>query len=241
MKPVIGITIDSIEIGDYSKFPYYALRKDYSKAIFSLGGIPILLPQITEMAEEYVNSIDGLIISGGDFDIDPIYYGQHNKHDKVILNQQRTSFESTICKLALKNKMPIMGICGGEQLLNVILGGTLIQHIPDAVPNALEHEQPHPKNLPWHDITILNGTKYHDIVQVKSVKVNSTHHQAVDNIAPNMLVSAKSSDGIIEAIELKDYPFCIGVQWHPEYLNGEHDHKLFVEFINQAKKYHGQI
>ena len=132
MKPVIGITLDQEKAGGYAKhYPWYALRTHYSDAVAELGGIPFHLPYHKDLAAEYLERIDGLILTGGDFDIDPLLYGAAHKHEATITNSPRTDFEIAVTKIALERGMPILGICAGEQLLNVLLGGTLVQHIPD--------------------------------------------------------------------------------------------------------------
>jgi putative glutamine amidotransferase len=130
--------------------------------------------------------------------------------------------------------MPILGICGGQQLLNVALGGTLIQHIPDEVCNPLAHEQPNPRTEPGHSAQIAAGTHLAQIVKDQSILVNSAHHQAVKQVAPGCVINATATDGVIEGIELADYPFCIGVQWHPEYYISPADTALFEAFIKAS-------
>jgi putative glutamine amidotransferase len=233
-QPVIGITLDSEESGTYSAFPYYILRENYCHAISRAGGIPLLLPQEVALAGHYATLIQGLVITGGNFDIDPSHYGGANRHATVITKDRRTAFELALTEKALASNLPILGICGGQQLLNVILGGTLIQHIPDTVPNALEHEQKNPKNETSHRVSVTPGTLFHKIVGVSSLEVNSTHHQAVDQVAPSCRVNAIAPDGVIEGIEHSTHPFCIGLQWHPEYEITTSDSALFNHFIQAA-------
>ena len=113
--------------------------------------------------------------------------------------------------------LPLLGICGGQQLLNVVLGGTLIQHIPDALPTALAHEQPNPRTEPGHEVIVVPGTLLHRITGTERLPVNSAHHQAAERVGPGIVASGRAPDGIIEAIEDPRRPFCLGVQWHPEY------------------------
>ncbi len=235
-QPVIGITLDSEESGAYSAFPYYILRENYCHAISRAGGIPLLLPQEVALAGHYAGLIEGLVVTGGNFDIDPATYGDGERHSTVITKDRRTAFEWALTEHALASHMPILGICGGEQLLNVILGGTLIQHIPDAVPGALEHEQKNPKNETSHSISITPGTLYHRIVGVSQMQVNSTHHQAVGKVAPGCVVNAIAPDGVIEGIEYSEHPFCIGLQWHPEYEITPEDSALFTHFVQAAAR-----
>ena len=140
-QPVIGVTLDSEEPGGYSKLPWYALRQNYCEAVARAGGLPILLPHEPAQAEAYLERIDGLVVTGGAFDVDPALFGAATRHATVKLKTKRTAFEIEIAKGALARNMPVLGICGGQQLLNVVLGGTLIQHIPDEVSGALAHER----------------------------------------------------------------------------------------------------
>lgn len=136
----------------------------------------------------------------------------------------------------LDRDKPVFGICGGQQLLNVVLGGGLIQHIPDSIENALPHEQPNPRDQAGHTVSIVPGTKLHAIVGAGELAVNSAHHQAVDRVAPGAVTDATAPDGVIEGIEHPDYRFCIGVQWHPEFFISEGDRKLFAAFIAACRR-----
>ncbi len=230
--PVIGITLDYEETGGYSKMPHYALRENYCSAVSRHGAVPLPLPHDLSRVEQYIGMIDGLIITGGAFDVSPALYGDTSVHEKVTLKDRRTQFEWEITRLALDRQMPVLGICGGEQLLNVVLGGTLIQHIPDAVSGALEHEQKNPRSEPGHDVAVVKGTLLHRIIGNDKVAVNTAHHQAVGKPAPGCIVNARSDDGVIEGIEWPEHPFCLGVQWHPEYDVTPADQKIFVAFLD---------
>ena len=181
--------------------------------------------------------MEGLVISGGPCDVPPDFYGQSTQHSSVVLKQNRTSFELALIHEALPLKIPILGICGGEQVLNVALGGTLLQHIPESIPDALAHEQLNPANEAGHVVQVVQGTKLADITGTSEIPVNSSHHQAVDTVAAGVLINAKATDGVIEGIELVDHPFCLGIQWHPEFLVSEADNKLFVRFIEACVSY----
>jgi len=147
-----------------------------------------------------------------------------------------TAFELSITRLAVEADKPVLGICGGQQLLNVALGGTLIQHIPDEVPDALAHEQPNPRTEPGHMVRLAAGTLLRRIAGTEEVAVNSAHHQAVKAPAPGMVVDATAPDGVIEGIEDPRRRFCIGVQWHPEYALSEADKRLFVAFVEATSR-----
>jgi putative glutamine amidotransferase len=145
-QPVIGLTLDSEPPGGYSKTHYwYALRENYATAVTRAGGLPILLPHEPDQAEGYLSLIDGLVITGGAFDVDPALFGAGSRHASVKTKDRRTAFELAVTQGAVAADKPVLGICGGQQLINVALGGTLIQHIPDEVPDALPHEQPNPR------------------------------------------------------------------------------------------------
>ncbi|NKB19785.1 MAG: gamma-glutamyl-gamma-aminobutyrate hydrolase family protein [Alphaproteobacteria bacterium] len=233
-KPVIGITLDSEQPGGYSKFPWYAVRENYCDAVADAGGLPVPLPHQPEIADTYLNMIDGLVITGGAFDVDPVLFGDKTRHKTVVTKDRRTDFELAVTKGAIDQDMPVLGICGGQQLLNVVLGGTLIQHIPDEIENALAHEQPNPRDEPGHDITVETNTLLHQITGAKKMSVNSAHHQAVKTIADPAIINATAPDGVIEGIELPGKRFCLGVQWHPEFSIDPGDRRIFDAFIDAA-------
>lgn len=235
-KPIIGITLDSEDPGGYSNMPWYALRQNYADVITASGGIPVPLPHEPEIASSYCNLLDGLVVTGGAFDVDPSMFGATSRHETVITKDRRTTFEKNITEEMLKVDKPVLGICGGQQLLHVILGGTLIQHIPDEVTDPLEHEQPNPRTEAGHDVAVKPGTLLHRIVGTTTLPVNSAHHQAAKDISDNIIVNATASDGVIEGIEDNRYRFCLGVQWHPEYLISDGDKKIFNAFIEEASK-----
>ena len=128
-----------------------------------------------------------------------------------------------------------MGICGGQQLLNVVLGGSLVQHIADEVPGALEHEQKNPRTEPGHTVAIAPGTALHGIVDAAELSVNSAHHQAAKDTGPGVLVNARAPAGVIEGIEHPGHRFCLGVEWHPEYAISAGDPKIFAAFVAAAR------
>jgi len=233
-KPLIGITLDSEPPGGYSKFPWYAVRENYCDAVVRVGGVPILLPHQLEMADRYLATIGGLIVTGGNFDVDPALFGEAERHPTIRTKDRRTAFELAMTRGALERDMPILGICGGQQLLHVALGGTLIQHIPDAVKGALAHQQPNPRNEPGHTVAIKAGSRLREIVGADSLAVNSGHHQAAADEPAGIVVNAVAPDGVIEGIEAPGRRFCIGVQWHPEFAISEGDMKLFAAFVAAA-------
>jgi putative glutamine amidotransferase len=236
-QPIIGLTLDSEPPGGYSKtHAWYALRENYATAVMRAGGLPILLPHEPEQAAAYLSLIDGLVITGGAFDVDPALFGASTRHATVTTKDRRTAFELAVTRGAVEADKPVFGICGGQQLLNVALGGTLIQHIPDEVPGALAHEQPSPRTEAGHMVNVVAGTLLHRITGAAELPVNSAHHQAVKDLPPGFAVDAVAPDGVIEGIEDPRRRFLIGVQWHPEYAISEGDTRLFAAFVASAQR-----
>jgi putative glutamine amidotransferase len=232
--PLIGLTLDSEDPGGYSNQPWYALRQNYFTSLRRAGGLPVALPHEPDDVAAYLDRLDGLVVTGGAFDVDPALFGATDRHKTVVLKAQRTTFELAICRAAHDRNMPVLGICGGQQLMNVAFGGSLIQHIPAAKPDALAHEQPNPRDEPGHSVDVAPGTLLRRIVGVDEMPVNSAHHQAVDAVAPGLIVDAVAPDGVIEGIEDPGQRFCLGVQWHPEYAISEGDTRIFDAFIAAA-------
>ena len=233
-RPLIGVTLDAEKPGGYSKFPWYALRQNYLDAIDAAGGLAVALPHEPDSVGDYLERIDALVVTGGAFDVDPSYYGGGPAHATVKTKDRRTAFEFAVTRGALDRNKAVLGICGGQQLLHVVLGGKLIQHIPESVAEALAHEQPNPRNEPGHIVTVAKGTQLHAIVGADQLEVNSAHHQAAADEPAGVVVNAIAPDGVIEGIEAPRYRFCIGVQWHPEFLISEGDVRLFRAFLGAA-------
>ncbi len=235
-KPLVGITLDSEPPGGYSVYPWYALRTNYAAAIAAAGGVPVALPHHAELAANMLDAIDALVVTGGAFDVDPTLYGAADVHASVTLKSGRTRAEHALLDGALARDMPVLGICGGEQLLAVALGGTLIQHIPDAVPGALPHEQPNPRHEAGHRVAVAPATLLHRIVGRAEMQVNSSHHQAVLSPGRSAVVCAVAEDGVVEAIEDSRRRFCLGVQWHPEFLIDPGDALIFAALVQAASR-----
>ncbi|GAB4162605.1 MAG: gamma-glutamyl-gamma-aminobutyrate hydrolase family protein [Rickettsiaceae bacterium] len=237
-RPVIGITLDLAQDNEkysYAKRPWYVLRKCYADCIKDAGGLVMMIPY-DDNVDEILDLIDGLVIPGGDEDINPKFYGQEIASNKVKTNDKRASFELKLTKAAMERNMPILGICNGLQVINVVLGGTLIQDIPTYFSSDINHEQPDPKYVPSHPIHVEPNTFLDELAHAREVMVNTTHHQAIDQLGSGLVVSAKAPDGIIEAVESKNHRFLVGVQWHSEYLNSELDYKLFKRLVEEASK-----
>jgi putative glutamine amidotransferase len=242
-KAIIGIIPDYKEGSKegYSIKPYYALRCNYTQMISNCGGAPVILSYDYDLIDDYIALLDGIMVVGGYFDIHPKRYGEEKIHPTVKLNLIREDFEHQIISKALKTNIPILGICNGMQLINVLHGGKIIQHITDDK-TFINHEQSHDPefndyNKAYHEVKIEPQTKLHQIIGQELIKTNSSHQQAAKNVGSQVKISARASDGIIEAIEKIDHPFCIGIQWHPEFNIGQADHKIFAAFVAASKKY----
>lgn len=229
-KPIIGLTFDAQKPGGYSEHPWYALRENYCTSIFHGGGVPCPLIHELNLVEDYIALIDGLLVTGGGHDVDPCLYGVQTPHPTVKPDTRRTLFEKAMIEKALQKNIPVLGICGGEQILNVTLGGTLIQHIPDEILHALEHKQD-VRTQEAHLVTIEKGTLLHQLLGTDELAVNSYHHQAVKDPGQGVVVNARTEDGIIEGIEAPAYRFCLGLQWHPEFNVQPQEKALFQQFI----------
>ncbi len=216
-RPVVGITPDVEAEGDVSR---YVVKTAYADAVLRAGGLPLVLPLSTESAvvEAYLDRVAAVVVTGGAFDVPPEAYGQVAKEGLGPLKPGRTAFETLVLQTALRRKLPILAICGGMQLLNVVLGGELYQDLRRELPGAKEHEQRTDRTQPSHPVEVREGSTLADVLGRGQLMVNSTHHQAVSRLAPTLRVSASSPDGVVEAIESTEHPFALGVQWHPELL-----------------------
>jgi putative glutamine amidotransferase len=230
-RPRIGITLD---VDD--ERGRYLLPRAYVDAVLAAGGLPLLLPHARDAAGAFLALLDGLLVTGGDFDIPPEMYGEARRPCCGPSKPARTEFEKDVLEAALAARMPVLGVCGGMQLLNVVQGGTLHQDLP-ADAGVRGHEQPAPKDVPSHDALVQAGTQLAALVGAGPLPVNSTHHQAVRDPGAGVLVCARAPDGIVEAIELPDLPFALGVQWHPEAV-GRHEPRhaaLFRALVAAAR------
>ena len=188
-----------------------------------------------QKAIDQMLTCDGLLLSGGE-DMDPAYYGQTPTEKCGPIAKYRDHVEMEMLKAFLPTGKPILGICRGEQLMNVYFGGTLHQDIGD-VAKCRHDDYPH-KDLGNHQVSIVSGTKLSRILRKDTIRTNSLHHQAVDIPAKDLIVSAVCEDGIVEAVEHATHPFCIGVQWHPEHMVGyvKRQRRIFEAFIRACGK-----
>jgi putative glutamine amidotransferase len=209
---------------------------DYEQAIRLAGGAPKLLDWDATKPGDALDGIHGLLLTGGG-DVDPKHYGQPPSSHLELAEAGRDEFEIAVSRSALERDLPILAICRGLQVLNVAAGGTLVQHVPDAVGTAIAHSIDEPKNQIAHPVRVeagsaLAGALGTGVMTLETCAVNSRHHQAVDVVAAGFVVSATAPDGIVEAIERRDRRFCVGVEWHPEnfWATGEFA-PLFEAFV----------
>jgi putative glutamine amidotransferase len=219
--------------------PEYMVGQNYSEAVYNSGGAPVFLPSIADKSycEKIISSVAGILISGGD-DMDPALYGEEPHTNLGLVDVQKGDFEFMLTKMALRRQIPILGICGGIQMLNVAAGGTLYQDIPSQTGSQIKHSQQTTKSEPSHFITVEKSTRLHKIIGRAKLRVNSTHHQAVRKLAKGFIISARAADGIIEAIELPGRRFVVGVQWHPESLASHNPvfRAIFDSFIRECAR-----
>ena len=228
-KPLIGIAPNFKPVEGRTA---YVLNPHYASIVSGSGAIPVVLPLVgnRQEAREVLERVQGLLLTGG-LDIDPTHYGQAARHPDMIAPRERTESDFAYAREAKDRGMAALGICLGSQTMNVAFGGTLLQHIPDDVPGAVEH-----RDGAEHPIRIEPGTVLARALGMETVTVNSFHHQGIGDLAPGFRVAARSPDGIVEAIERPDLPFFVGVHWHPERLaSSESTRRLLRAFVDATR------
>ena len=228
-QPLIGIT--SYGRDDNNRF---SLRAEYIEAIRRAGGIPILLPPGEPHWPELFQKLDGLLLAGGG-DIDPALYGGVRHPAIYMVDPERDQVELALARNAVAAQLPTLGICRGSQVINVALGGTLIEHVPDEVGDFVPHRLV-PGQYARHPVTVAPSSLLATILGQMETVAASSHHQAIRQHAPPLQVVATAADGIIEAVEMKDHPWLIAVQWHPEITAAEDlaQQRLFDAFVRAA-------
>jgi putative glutamine amidotransferase len=233
--PVIGLTtyLEQAQTGVWD-VPAAFLPRVYFDAVTKAGGIAVLLPPqpaSAVIAERVLNGLDGLILTGGK-DIDPAKYGQEPHPATDVPRPDRDDWEETLLRAAIERELPFLGICRGAQMLNVALGGTLVQHLPDVVGSTKYNlGRGEFNSIP---VVVDRDTQLSDLVG-HTVDAKVYHHQSLDRVADGLLVSARSGDGIIQAVELETVPFGVAVQWHPE--ESQDDIRLFSGLVDAARVY----
>jgi putative glutamine amidotransferase len=230
MRPVIGITpsLTRVEL-PHGTFDRYAMATSYINAVLAAGGLPIVLPPQDGGVDELLDLVDGLLLSGGG-DVAPTRYGDESLHPKTYgIDPLRDRFEFALLEEAFARDMPVFCICRGIQVLNVALGGTLYQDVPDQVSTNPVHAQETvgiPASDPGHRVIPTPDGPLGALCGDGQVEVNSFHHQAIRDVAPDLRIAATSEDGVIEAVSRPDRTFVLGVQWHPELMFERHPEQL---------------
>jgi putative glutamine amidotransferase len=230
MAPLIGIT--TYGRNDEGRF---TLPAEYVEAVRRAGGVPFLIPPGEERVDRVLEVLDGLILAGGG-DIAPDAYGGAAHETIYNVNPDRDRLELALARRVLASGQPALGICRGLQVLNVALGGTLIEHLPDAVGEAVLHRAPPREPIP-HPVRIRSGSRLAGILGGTEHQAVSSHHQAVRVLAPGLEAVAHAPDGVIEAVELPRHPWLIAVQWHPELAAAREpaDQRLFAGLVEAAR------
>ena len=232
-RPVIGIS-DFYRDGTNA-----AVSRTYVDAVLYGGGIPVVVPLIQDEDKliELLNSLDGVIFTGGE-DFDPAYYNETPIPQMGRVNAPRDAFDIKLLQLAAERSIPILGICRGVQLINIVFGGSLYQDLPAQYTNkSIKHRQTQPQSEASHSVIVEDQTVFADIVKERMLLVNSLHHQAIKKVAPGFRVAGKSPDQIVEVIEkVDDDHWIVGVQFHPEirFLKDNAMRRIFQRFIEEA-------
>lgn len=233
-RPRIGITM-RIELTT----DRFYLARHYSEAVEAAGGAPVhisLIPN-ADYVDSLVDGLDGILLPGSDSDVDPLRYGQQPHPQLGSVHTIKDETDLLVIDAAERRRLPVFAICFGMQVLNVSRGGTLIQDIRSQVPEAIKHEQGTPRTRPSHGVRLLEKSRLADIAGTFDAVVNSHHHQAIESAGANLVATAWSTDGIVEAMEdPRPDRFVMAVQWHPE-LGWENDpfsQRLFKSFVTQA-------
>ena len=219
-----------------------AAGEAYVDAIRLAGGFPVLLTPVAdgEAIAASLEHVDGILFTGGK-DVDPAHYGEEILSSKVAAEPERDAFELPLARMAVSADAPLLAICRGMQVLNVALGGSLWQDIPEQVERALPHYQKAPRDEATHSLELTRDSLVGDLVRGANgfaVPANSFHHQAARRIAPSLVPVAHAPDGLVEAVELPGKEFVVGVQWHPEHLTAHESHRrLFQGLVESARRY----
>ena len=233
---LIGVTCSYQEQHDR-----YCLNTSYCRALEKSGGLPLILATLEPgKAEDYLNMLNGLLLSGGG-DVDPCYFGEEPLPGCGEITPQRDAVEMKLVSLAIQRDMPVLAVCRGIQVLNIACGGDIYQDLARRNGDCLQHWQKARDYHPTHDVGLVPETLLdHIFCGTKSIRVNSFHHQAIRRPGAGIQITASSSDGIIEAVEMKDRSFILGVQWHPEALSlsgRKGGQELFDAFLQAASRY----
>lgn len=235
LKPLIGITTRNGKDGDGHLLT--ALQHTYINAVVQAGGLPILIPEILPEEDflDLYSRLNGILFSGGG-DISLEYFNGSDHPRIGEVDEARDTTEITLMRTAVKDGKPILGICRGAQVMNVALGGTLYTHIYDQLKGALDHDYPGDlRRTLVHPVNVDETTRSAEIFGETLLSVNSLHHQGLKDIAPGLKAAGHAPDGLVEVVEIRDHPYAVAVQWHPEWLTDQPAmQRLFKSFVDAA-------
>ena len=239
-RPIIGLPTMSDHDAAGLHAPRFGLNQSYNTAVMAAGGVPLLIPHLedADSLRQVYDLLDGLLLPGG-VDIHPRFYGEepHARLDPTDEGVDR--IETTLLRWALADDKPVFGICRGEQVLNVVMGGSLWQDLPSQYATVFDHRESFKRKVRdylAHDVRIDPHSRLAGIVNSGRVWVNTSHHQAIRRLAPGLRATAWSPDDLIEAVESPDHTFVLAVQWHPEELVRKHEwaRNLFAALVQAA-------
>lgn len=233
-KPVIGV----IPLIDYQKESLWMVP-GYMEGIIEAGGLAVMLPLISDEEDlrQLVTQYDGFLFTGGQ-DVTPLLYNTRKLETCGECSSERDLMETIIFEEALKQDKPLLGICRGIQLINVLLGGTLYQDLPTQHESEIEHHMSEPYDRYIHDVNLIDHTPIKELLKVDQLPVNSYHHQAIREVSERLTVMAKANDGIVEGVYMKGRKFVWAIQWHPEFLYkiDEPSRKIFKAFVDASQR-----
>ena len=241
-RPVVLLPPD-LDVRDTKRGPLAVMvaQRPYTTRILEAGGLPIVMPPLPggrddEGLDQLVAMADALVLPGGGFDIDPRHYGEDVLPACGELKPERTDLEWGLLVRAEQKGIPILGICGGMQLMNVVRGGALFQDLPTQKPSPLLHTQTGSKKDPAHTVVVDGGSQLARISGVSgALPVNSTHHQAVKTLGRGLRASAHADDGVVEGLEDPSKAFFVGVQWHPESMDEAPHRAIYAALVDAAR------
>lgn len=239
-KPIIGIS-GSLIIDNGGMFPGYErayVNNDYVQSVVRAGGIPYIIPMVydDEVIREQISHVDGVIMSGG-HDVNPLLYGEEPRQELGGIMPRRDTFDMKLIRNTIEMNKPLVGICRGEQILNVTFGGTLYQDLKYIDGCFVKHNQGALPDYPTHTVEVERDSKLANIIGTE-IRANSFHHLAVKDVAPGFKIVARGKDGVVEAIEREGDLFVLGLQWHPEMLSAKYEkmQAIFNKLVEEASK-----
>lgn len=243
VKPLIGLTPTPEAMKqEHGTFRLHTLNEHYSSSVIGAGGIAVMLPSNNTDIDALLDRLDGVIITGGG-DIDPVQFGEAQHEKTGGIDAERDAFEMAIAREAIRRDMPLLGICRGLQILNVALGGTIVQDIPTLLPESAPHAQQaqniHHEVL-FQTVSIAQGENpLRNMTKSDTLEVNSFHHQCIGDVADVLEVMASTDDGVVEAVYHPGVTFGMAVQWHPELVQHKHhEHaSIFISFVEASGAY----